>query len=247
MLVPLGALTLAAACSSTPSTAPPAGGGKKVDAATAGAVTGRVVFQGTPPPRETLRMGTDPACRQSGGSSPQNDAVLIGPDSALQNAFVYVKDGVDPAYSFDIPTSSALLEQKGCRYVPRVFGIRAGQPLEIVNGDATSHNVHALPLSNREFNRMEQIQGSRMTQTFTVPEVMVRFKCDVHGWMTAFIGVMKDPFFAVTKADGTFEIKGLPPGTYTLEAWHEKFGTRAETVTIGEHQTQSISFSFAAK
>jgi plastocyanin len=237
-------LAIVASCSAPPPPPPPAGGGKPVDPATTGDIGGRVVFTGPRPAVDVIRVGIDPVCAQTVGANVQSQAVLIGQDGALENVFVYVKDGLDPAYSFEIPTTPVTLDQKGCRYTPRVFGVRAGQPVEIVNSDATLHNVHALPMMNQEFNQGEPSQGARMQKTFTVPEVMVRFKCDVHAWMSAYVGVMAHPFFAVTGADGTFTIKGLPPGTYTLEAWHEKFGTRSATVTVAEHHTQHASFSF---
>lgn len=238
--------TLALGCSSqnAPATAVAHTSGKTVDAATAGSLSGKVSFVGTPPPAETIRMGTDQACVQGAGPNPQSDAVLVAADGGLKNAFVYVKDGLDPAYSFDTPSSPALLDQKGCRYTPRVLGLRTGQPLRIVNSDPTLHNVHALPLANREFNKGTPTIGSNTTQTFTTPEVMVRFKCDVHGWMAAWVGVVAHPFFAVTDATGAFDIKGLPPGEYTIEAWHEKFGTRVAHVTIGDKQAQTVSFTF---
>jgi plastocyanin len=193
-----------------------------------------------------IRVGIDAVCAQDVGANVQSQAVLIGRDGALQNAFVYVKDGLDPSYSFDVPTSPVTLDQKGCRYEPRVFGVRAGQPIEIVNSDATMHNIHALPMTNQEFNLGEPNQGYRMQKTFTVPEVMVRFKCDVHAWMSAYAGVMTHPYFAVSAADGTFSLKGLPPGTYTIEAWHETFGTRSAKVTIAPHHTGTADFSFTA-
>jgi plastocyanin len=221
-----------------------AGGGMTVDTATAGSLSGRVTFTGTPPEPAILRMGTDPACITNAGPNPQSDAVLIAADGGLQNAFVYVKEGLDEQYSFPIPTGEVELDQVGCRYTPRVIGVRAGQPMAIINSDPTLHNVHAMPMENLEFNEGQPTQGWRTTKTFTVPEVMVRFKCNVHNWMAAYVGVMAHPYFAVTSADGSFEIRNLPPGTYTIEAWHETFGTRTVQVTIAERQAQTASLTF---
>jgi plastocyanin len=231
------------ACSSPPP-APPAGGGKKVDEATAGAVSGKVKFAGPPPKPEMLRMNTDQACVEANGKTAPSDAVLVSADGAVQNAFVYIKDGVDPAYSFDIPTTPVELDQKGCRYVPRVLGVRAGQPIQLVNSDATLHNIHALPMTNQEFNDGMKEKAPKITRTFTVPEVMVRFKCDVHGWMNAHVGVMANPFFAVTGPDGSFDIKGLPPGKYTLAVWHETLGESWQSITIADRESKTVEFSF---
>ena len=237
--------TITTACGSpAPPPAARSGGDKRVDATTTGRLTGRATFSGTPPAAEILQMSSDAACLQGSAPNPVSDAVLIAADGALKNVFVYVKDGLDPAYGFDVPAAAVVLDQKGCRYTPRIIGVRAGQKLEIVNSDPTVHNVHALPKANSEFNQGQPIQGFRSTKTFTTPEVMVRFKCDVHNWMAAYVGVVAHPFFAVTKDDGSFEIPNLPPGTYTIEAWHEKFGTQVATITIGEKQSQTTSFTF---
>src|SRR5690349_12685724 len=141
-----------AGCSSNSSAPAQSGGGKKVDTATAGKITGVAKLEGTPPPRPPLRMGGDPVCEAAAGPNPQSEAVLVAGDGAIQNVFVYVKDGLDPAYSFDPPSGPLVFDQRGCKYLPRVFGIRAGQPLDIINDDATMHNVHALPKANQEFN-----------------------------------------------------------------------------------------------
>lgn len=228
-----------------PPAAPPNPAARPVDAATAGAIAGRVSFTGTPPPAEVLRMGTDPVCVQASGPDAVSDAVLVGAAGELQNVFVYIKDGLDPDYRFDAPATPAVLDQRGCFYLPRVVGVMVGQTLEILNSDATMHNVHALPMENLEFNRSTPMQGSSTTHIFTVPEVMVRFMCNVHSWMGAWVGVTAHPYFAVTGADGSFELPGVPPGTYTIEAWHEKFGTRTATVSIGPNQTETVSFTFA--
>ena len=241
------AVTAAACGSPAPPAATKSGGSKRVDPATAGALSGRATFSGTAPAAETLQMASDQACLQPSMPNPVSDAVLIAADGGLKNVFVYVKDGLDPEYGFDIPTTTVVLDQKGCRYTPRIVGVRAGQPIDIVNSDPTLHNVHALPTANPEFNQGQPIQGFRTTRTFTTPEVMVRFKCDVHSWMAAHVGVVAHPYFAITKDDGSFEIPNLPPGTYTIEAWHEKFGTHVAKVTIGDKQSQTTSFTFTAK
>jgi plastocyanin len=238
-------LTLAA-CGASPAPATaPAAAGKRVDAATAGSVTGRITFTGQPPKAEILRMGNDTACVASAGPNPQSEAVLVGADGGLKNVFVYVKDTLD-GYAFDTPAEAVTLDQKGCVYVPRVFGVRVGQPINILNSDATVHNVHALPMQNQEFNESQPRQGMRTSRIFTVPEVMVRFKCDFHGWMAAYVGVMAHPFFAVTDAAGAFSLTGLPPGTYTIDAWHETFGTRSQQVTITPGGQQTIALTFSA-
>ncbi len=212
-----------------------------VDPVTAGAVSGRIAFEGAPPAATPISMKSDPNCQP--GAAATSEGVIVGANGGLQNAFVYVKDGL-AALTFPVPATSAVLNQQGCRYTPHVIGIQVGQPLEIVNGDATLHNVHAVAQTNREFNAGQPLQGMKMTHTFTAREVMVPFKCDVHSWMNAWIGVLDHPFFAVTSADGAFELKGLPPGTYTIEVWHEKLGTQTQTVTVGEKATATASFTF---
>ena len=185
-------------------------------------------------------MNSDPNCKPDGAAATEQVVVT---DGALQNVFVYVKDGLGNL-RFPVPATAVTLDQKGCRYTPHVLGIQVGQPLEVLNSDATLHNVHAVAETNREFNTGQPIQGMKHTHTFTTQEVMVPFKCDVHGWMTAFVGVLDHPFYAVTGSDGRFELKGLPPGTYTIEAWHETLGAQTQEVTIGEKETKDVPFSF---
>ena len=238
-------LTLAAACSGkAPEPSAPPANAKHVDASKAGNVAGRVVLEGAVPENPRIKLEADPYCLRAhpDGARLENFVVSNG---GLENVFVYVKDGLGDYY-FDVPTEPVKLDQAGCLYVPHVTGLRVKQPLEISNSDETLHNVHALPMQNQEFNQGQQFRGMKLTKTFTVPEVMVRFKCDVHGWMAAWVGVTTHPFFAITGADGTFELKGVPPGTYTVEAWHEKFGTRTAQVTVGPSQAQTASFTFTA-
>ena len=224
-------------------TAPPANA-KRVDAAKAGNIIGRVTFEGTPPANEQISMASDPACARAHSGGVTFDTVLVN-NGGLENVFVYVKDGLGDYY-FDVPSEAVTLDQKGCLYTPHVLGLRVGQPLEISNSDSTMHNVHAVPAVNREFNFSQHIPGMKERRTFTAREVMVRLKCDVHGWMAAYAGVLDHPYFAVTANGGQFQLKGLPAGTYTVEAWHEKFGTASQSVTLGEKDDRNITFTFKA-
>jgi plastocyanin len=222
------------------------GGGPRVDAATAGEVTGSVVLDGTAGANAPIRMSADPICLRENKTPQTQESFEVGTDGkSLANVFVYVKDGLGN-YTYDAPTEAAKIDQKECRYHPHVFGLRVGQPLEIVNDDPTLHNIHASPKVNTEFNTGQPIQGMKTTHTFDKPEVMVPFKCDVHGWMNAYVGIVAHPYFAVTGKDGKFDLKTLPPGTYTIEAWHEKLGTQEMKVTIGAKETKDVSFTFKA-
>ena len=184
------------------------------------------------------------SCVKANSSPQAQETYLVSADGKnIGNVFVYVKDGLGN-YVFDTPTESAKIDQKDCRYHPHVFGMRVNQPLEILNSDPTLHNIHAMPKGNAEFNNGQPIQGMKMSHTFDKQEVMVPFKCDVHGWMNAYVGVMNHPYYAVTDKDGKFELKGLPPGTYTIEAWHEKLGAQTASVTVGQKETKDISFTF---
>jgi plastocyanin len=220
------------------------GSGPKVDLATAGELEGTVTLDGMAPKNEAIRMNADPVCLREAKGPQFQETYQVGADGkSLANVFVYVKDGLGN-YSYDMPTEPAKIDQMDCRYHPHVFGIRVGQPLEIINSDPTLHNIHATPKINAEFNNGQPIQGMKMTHTFDKPEVMVPFKCDVHGWMNAYVGVMDNPYFATTDDKGKFDIRNLPPGTYTIEAWHEKLGTMEQKVTIGAKEDKKLDFTF---
>lgn len=237
-----GALIGACGGGSQESAAPPPPVENPVDPATAGSVTGRVTFMGTAPAPAVLRMDSDPNCAKQGGTA-TDESVMVGSGGALQNVFVYVKDGLGNL-RFPVPSTAVVLDQKGCRYVPHVFGAHVGQTVEVLNSDPTLHNIHAVPMANREFNTGQPLPGMKHTHQFTTREVMVPFKCDVHPWMFAYVGVLDHPFFAVTGPDGGFQLTGLPPGTYTIEAWHETLGAQTQMVTIGAKETGTVAFSF---
>lgn len=206
-------------------------------------MTGMIVLEGTPPPPEEIRMNADPACLKE-ATNTETNYYVVGADGGLGNVFVYVKEGLE-GHTFPTPSDSVTLDQKGCRYTPHVFGIQVDQPLVIINSDPTLHNIHATPASNTEFNTgMPPVPGMTADHTFTTPEIMVPFKCDVHGWMNAHVGVLDHPYFAVTGENGSFDISNLPPGDYVVEAWHEMLGTQTQNVTVGEKAAVELSFTF---
>lgn len=208
-----------------------------------GTIAGKITFEGTAPKMQVIRMSSDPLCMVEGATS---EVLLVGPGNGLANVFVYVKDGLGDR-TFQAPKAPVVLDQEGCRYMPHVFGVQVGQPLRILNSDGTLHNVHAIPKINAEFNFGQPNKGDERVRTFDKPEIMIPFRCDVHGWMNSYGGVVPHPFFAVTKDDGTFEIKGLPEGTYTLEAWHERLGTQTVSVMSDGKTPVSAAFTFKAE
>jgi plastocyanin len=207
-------------------------------------LTGRVILDGTPPPAEVIRLDGDPKCAAlAQGEERRTEYVVVGPQNSLQNAFVYVKDGV-PARLYPVPAQPVVLDQQSCRYVPRVLGIQVGQQLTIRNSDPLLHNVRAEAQINQPFDVGTPIQKMEVKRTFSTREVMVPVKCNVHGWMNAYIGVLEHPFFAVTDDTGRFSIPQLPPGTYTIEVWHERLGTQLQQVTIAAKDTQDLTFTY---
>jgi plastocyanin len=161
----------------------------------------------------------------------------------LANVFVHVKDGLGQR-TYAVPTTPVALDQVGCQYVPHVFGVQTGQTIKVANSDAVLHNVHAIPGTNREFNFSQPANVPLVDRVFNQPEIGIPIKCDVHGWMNAYANVVSHPFFAVTKDDGSFEITGLPPGTYTVEAWHETLGVQTQSVTVDATTPARMTASF---
>jgi plastocyanin len=212
-----------------------------------GSITGAISFTGEAPAPKPISMDADAACAQS-NPNPQTEDVIVK-DGKLANVLVYIKDGKTAdgksisGFKFDVPATEVTLDQKGCRYIPHVLGMMAGQKLKVLNSDPTAHNVHPSPKSNKEWNQSQPAGAQPIIQTFTRAEIVVPVKCNQHPWMKANIGVMKHPLFAVSGENGAFEIKGVPPGTYTVATWHERYGEKTQSVTVGAKETKTQDFN----
>lgn len=209
----------------------------------AGSVGGTVKFTGAAPKMDTISMNADPTCASLHTSPVADDSVVVNSNGTLKNVFVYVKEGLE-GKTFPAPSTPAQIDQHGCTYNPHVLGIQAGQELEILNSDNTLHNIHSLTEKGKQFNLGMPIQGMKLKKKFDSPEVMVKIKCDVHPWMHAYIGVLPHSFYSVSDDQGKFEIKDLPDGDYTIEVWHEKYGTQTQKVTVSGGSLVSSDFTF---
>ena len=248
LLLALAGLLLLAACNkkespseSQPASTPAAGpAATPIDPATVGSVTGTVKFDGSAPKPSKIDMSQDPACK--GGNEAENVVVDKGD---LANVFVYVKDGLG-SRTFDVPKDAVVLDQSGCRYHPHVLGVMAGQTVQIKNDDPTTHNIHPTPKDNREWNESQPPQAAPIEKNFAREEIMLPVKCNQHPWMKMYINVVKSPFYAVTGPDGKYEIKGLPPGDYTIAFIHEKLGEQDQKVTVAPKEAKTVDQSFKA-
>lgn len=217
----------------------------KFDPTTAGTISGTVIFQGTPPPPTPADMGADEACHTNHVDDPRLTQDVVVNDGKLANVFIYISEGVKGKYQ--PPADSVVLDQRGCRYDPHVFGIVVGQKLIIKNSDPTLHNIHSMGSQNKQFNiaqyGADDGQPKTTVKEFTHQEIMVPISCDVHGWMRSYAGVLNHPFYAVSGNDGGFSFKA-PPGTYTLTAWHERLGKQTAQVTIASGESKPVTFTF---
>ncbi len=210
-----------------------------IDPATTAAISGTVSFAGTPPQPEKIDMSADPACK---GDNSWRPIVVNG--GRLANVLVYVKSGLGER-KFDPPSTKLTVEQKGCTYRPHVAAVMAGQPVEFLDDDMTMHNVHPKTKNNKEWNEAQHANGGSVTRTFQNPELMILVGCNQHPWMRMYLSVMSNPFYAVTGTDGSFTLKGLPPGTYTVAAVQEKLGEKTETITVGpKDDKQGVTFGY---
>jgi hypothetical protein len=215
-----------------------------VDPAVAATIRGVVAFEGEALVAVEIDMSEEPACAEKYTAGPPMTHDVVAENGRLANVFVYVKEGLEG--TFPVPADPVVLDQDGCRYHPHVLGIQVGQTLLVRNSDPTLHNINAQPSVNRGFNISQPQAGMESRRDFRRPEVMIPVKCDVHGWMGSYIGVLDHPYHSVSAADGSFSLSPLPPGTYVIEGWHEVYGTAKQEVTVGDGETAEISFTFSA-
>jgi plastocyanin len=229
--------------SSSATAASPAQPKAKIDPAAAGSISGTVHFTGTAPSPVKIDMSFDPACAM-GPRGENMVSPIAAKDGKLANVFVYVKTAPFLA-DWATPKEHVVVDQVGCRYEPHVVGAMAGQTIEFLNSDKTEHNIHAAPKSNPEWNESQSPKGPAIVKHFNKPEMMIPVKCNQHPWMKMYVNVVTSPLFAVTDANGNFEIQGLPPGEYTIGAVQEKLGERTMTLKVAPHeQKKNADFSF---
>lgn len=212
--------------------------------ADAGSVEGQVAYTG-PDPDVALPLTADPTCAKLRTTPLESEKIAGDGAGHLGNVFVYVKAGLPPR-TYPAPTDKVEIDQRGCAYLPHVVGVRTGQTVVMKNSDSTIHNVFAQAGANPQFNQGLPYANMSFEKSFASPEVMVTLHCNVHPWMTAYVGVLDHPYFAVTGSEGKFKIPNLPPGTYTLEAWHESLGTREAVVTVDAGKAAAVGFDFGA-
>ncbi|HEY2961219.1 MAG TPA: carboxypeptidase regulatory-like domain-containing protein [Pyrinomonadaceae bacterium] len=253
--IALSLLALSSACKSDSGTNATNAGGSETAAGPYSGPTGTVVgvisYTGTPPAPKKIDTSADPVCGQKVPNLTTDDTVVK--DGKLANVFIYVKEGTVEGgkkigdYSWATPTTAVQLDQNGCHYKPHVLGIQVNQKLSVTNSDATQHTIHPTPKLNAEWNQTQPNGAAPIEKSFNRPEILIPVKCNQHPWMKAYIGVMKNPFYAVSAENGTFEIKGLPPGTYTVVAWREGGVNGTEKtmqVTVPANGSAKADFAF---
>jgi plastocyanin len=208
-----------------------------------GEVSGKITYEGTPANPKAIDMAKEPSCAKQHAAAAVTENVLTGPGNSLENVVVYVSAGAPDEIA---PNQTARFNQKGCQYIPHLLAMQVNQPLEITNEDQTSHNIHPLARMNREWNKSQPAASPPLSEKFDKPEFIL-VKCNVHAWMRGYFAVMKNSHFAVSAEDGGFKLPNLPPGKYTVTAWHESYGEQSKEVTISGSETQTINFTFKVK
>jgi plastocyanin len=257
LIMAISLLSLASACGnkteSPTDETPTAGNTPPPSKGDEGTITGKVSYTGTAPDPKKIDTSADAACTSKSPNLTTEEWVVK--DGKVANTFVYIKDGtIDGAkkvseYTWPAPSTAATLDQNGCHYKPHVMGVVAKQDITITNSDPTTHNIHFTPKNNPDWNQSQVNGAAAMTHKLSVAEVLVPVKCNQHPWMKAYVGVLKHPFFSVSAEDGSFTIKGVPPGKYTVVAWHEGAGAGTEKtmeVTVPAKGAATADFTFGA-
>jgi hypothetical protein len=209
-----------------------------------GTISGKVTYEGTPAKQKPIDMSKEPSCAQQHATPITTETVVTGPNNALENVVVYISAGA-PDDSTP-PGQPVKFTQKGCQYLPHVLAFEVNQTLEIANDDQTSHNIHPLPKVNREWNKSQPPGTPPISEKYDKPE-FIPVKCNIHPWMHGNFAVLKNSHYAVSQGEGSFALPNLPPGKYTITAWHESYGDQSQEVTITGSETKTVNFVFKAK
>jgi len=209
----------------------------------AGTVSGKVTYTGTPAKPRPITMGKEPSCAKQHATPITTETVVTGPNNGLENVVVYVSSGAPD--EGQVPAQAVTFEQKGCQYLPHVLPMHTNQELKITNADQISHNIHPQAKVNREWNESQPPGSAPIVQKFAREE-FISVKCNIHPWMHGYFAVLKTSHYDVSKGGGNFKLPNLPPGKYTLTAWHEDYGTQTADVTITGNETKNVNFTFKA-
>jgi plastocyanin len=214
-----------------------------IDEATGGTISGKVLFTGEKPAMPAIDMSANPMCERQHKTPQTAETAIINPNGTVRYAFVWIKDGL-PKARWTPPQTNVILDQNGCVYRPHVLALMVGQQLEIRNSDPVNHNVHAEAQTNVAWNESQPPQADKKFKTFPREEIWFPVTCSVHPWMRAYLSVVSHPFFAVTGEDGSFTIKGVPAGHYTVEVIQEKFGRKSTDITVASKEAKTVDFSY---
>jgi len=214
----------------------------EMDFEATGSLQGSVLYSGEVPERVELPYKGNPECVAEAHDTILSEELLVK-DGKLQNAFVYIKEGLED-YEFPAPKTPVDIYNKGCIYLPHVVGAQVDQPIKLINNDATFHNIHSFAKNQKGWNIGLPFQGMKQIKKFSEPEVAVKLKCDLHPWMIGYVGIVSHPYFFVTGEDGSFSMDNVPVGDYVLEVWHEKLGTKTIEVSIGAGSNQNVELNY---
>jgi plastocyanin len=208
-----------------------------------GTVSGKITYEGTPAKQKPIDMSKETSCAKQYATPITTETVVTGPNNALVNVVVYISAGAPDEAA---PSKAAVFTQKGCRYLPHVLALQVNQELNVLNEDQTSHNIHPLAKTNREWNKSQPAGSPPIVEKYDKPE-MIAVKCNIHPWMHGTFAVLKNSHYAISSEDGSFALPNLPPGKYTVTAFHESYGDQSQEVTISGSETKTVSFTFKAK